>query len=230
MSKSNIIDFYEPQNDSLAVGAVSAKVYLDGQLCDYLVAEKVTLAADEFGQAVLSYYPKDKSVLPEETDCLVRCGQRIIIKTGYDGGIGEYRPQEWQIFAGLVERIDTEISGNQQKTTVIAKDSSVCSKPQLCREVELNCQWPGERISVSRTNIAEITGVKNCSPMHEKQFQIKTLTLLPGFCIGDRITASPDSRDILGVKYDNRSICSIEKIQMDFVNQQIILTAVKKRK
>jgi hypothetical protein len=39
-----------------------------------------------------------------------------------------------------------------------------------------------------------------------------------------------DSRDILGVKYDNRSICWLEKIEMDFTNQQTILTAVKKRK
>jgi len=304
MSKSNTIDFYESQNDSLAVGAVSAKVYLDGQLCDYLVAEKVTLAADaDFNQAVLSYYPKDKSILPEEIDSLVRCGQRIIIKTGYDGGIGEAQPEEMPIFAGFVEQIDTEISEKQQKTTIIAKDSSaklkrktvygatvsnqgqgifiggadtafnpagkanrakqaitqngrsfnafaadektaeyfsfaeatyyllcvyilageliiptlaqleslaggykiidvdvtglnlidalrrccgqaglrfkfvpntgentpaeaiVFFKPAAGREVELNCQWSGERISVSKTNIAEITGRKNYSPV-----------------------------------------------------------------
>jgi hypothetical protein len=63
-----------------------------------------------------------------------------------------------------------------------------------------------------------------------EQLQIKTLILSPAFSIGDRITTSPDSRDILGVEYDNRSVCSLEKVQIDFTNQQTILTAVKKRK
>ncbi|MGB8226281.1 MAG: hypothetical protein WCE45_05380, partial [Sedimentisphaerales bacterium] len=63
-----------------------------------------------------------------------------------------------------------------------------------------------------------------------EQLQIKTMILSPAFSPGDKIITSPDSRDILGVKYDNRSVCRLEKIEMDFINQQTILTAVKKRK
>jgi hypothetical protein len=305
MSKANIIDFYQPGNDSLAIRASSAKVYLDGQLRDYLVAENITLAADnDFNQAILSYYPKDSNLLPEEIDSLVRCGQRVVIKMVYDGGIGKSIPNEIPVFAGLVEQIDTEISSKQQRITVVAKDFSarlkrktvygrgvysdsgqaifiagadaifnpagaanrakqaitqngrsfkafaadendaefftcadaiyylLCNyipageiviptleqlekltcergiidvdvtglnlidalrrccgqagirfkfvpnpsltgpaeaivffRPQLCRNIELNCQWPGERISVSKTNAAEITGKKNYSPV-----------------------------------------------------------------
>lgn len=63
-----------------------------------------------------------------------------------------------------------------------------------------------------------------------ERLQIKTMLLMPAFSCGDRVRTSPDSRDILGVKYDSRSICWLEKIEMDFANQQTILTAVKKRK
>jgi hypothetical protein len=63
-----------------------------------------------------------------------------------------------------------------------------------------------------------------------EQLQIKTMVLSPVFRPGDRVKTCADSRDILGVKYDNRSICWLEKVEMDFANQQTIFTAVKKRK
>ncbi len=122
---SNRIDFFQPQCDSLSIGASSACVYLDGKWCDCLVVENITLAADnDFNQAILSYYPKDDSLLPEETDSVVRYGQQIILKTVYDAGIGSTQPQEIPIFAGFIEEIDTDISSNQQKVMVIARDFS----------------------------------------------------------------------------------------------------------
>ncbi|PKL43532.1 MAG: hypothetical protein CVV39_08560 [Planctomycetes bacterium HGW-Planctomycetes-1] len=125
MSGSNIIDFYEAEKDLLAVGAESAKVYLDGQLCDEIIVENITLAADnDFNQAILSHYPKDSDRLPEEIDSIVRCGQKIIIKAGYDGGIGSVQPQQIPIFAGFVEQINTNIASKRQKITITAKDFS----------------------------------------------------------------------------------------------------------
>ena len=122
---SNRIDFFQPQCNGLSVGAIAAGVYLNGQWCDFLVPEKVSLAADpDFNQAILSYYPKDGSLLPEEINSLVRCGQRIVLKSIYDAGIGAASPEELPIFAGFIEQIDTDISSNQQKVTVIAKDFS----------------------------------------------------------------------------------------------------------
>ena len=302
---SNRIDFFQPQCNELSVGATAASVYLDGQWCDFLVPEKITLAADpDFNQAILSYYPKDNSRLPEEINSLVRCGQRIVLKSVYDAGIGVACPEELPIFVGFVEQIDTDISSSQQRVTIIAKDFSaklkrktvygrsifsgdgqalliagadtvfnpagkpnasgqniirngksfrvfsanenesrfftcadaiyylLCSyvpggelviptlqqlesltcgraivdvdvtglnlidalrrccgqvglrfkfvptfsetapaeaivffKPQNCREVELNCQWPGERLDISKTSIVEVTGRKNFSPV-----------------------------------------------------------------
>ena len=61
-------------------------------------------------------------------------------------------------------------------------------------------------------------------------FQIGTSVLTTGFNAGDRITSSPDSRDILGIRYDPRSICRIERVKMDFLKQQTYLKVVKTRR
>lgn len=61
-------------------------------------------------------------------------------------------------------------------------------------------------------------------------FQVGTSILTTGFNIGDKITPSPDSRDIFNIKYDPQSICCIEKIKMDFLKQQTHLEITKKRR
>ena len=120
MNNSNRIDCYQCPNNLLAVRAAVAKVYIDGQLCDFLVAQKVTLAADnDFNQAILNFYSKD-----DDISSFAVCGQRVEIKIAYDSGIGKTIPDEITVFTGFIEQIDTEISSKQQKITVIAKDSS----------------------------------------------------------------------------------------------------------
>ncbi len=47
---------------------------------------------------------------------------------------------------------------------------------------------------------------------------------------GDRLTSSPESRDLLGLRNDNRSISWIEKVQMDFEEQCTNLKIVRQRK
>jgi hypothetical protein len=114
---SNSIEFFQPQNNNLAVGAVSASVYLDGQFCDSLTVESITMAGEpEFNQAVLNFLPRGlKPTLHDN----VRCGQKIDIKTVYDSGIGVACPDEVVIFSGFIEQIEiTDV------TTIIAKDYS----------------------------------------------------------------------------------------------------------
>jgi hypothetical protein len=48
---------------------------------------------------------------------------------------------------------------------------------------------------------------------------LQTPTLALHFEPGDRVTSSPDSRDLLSVRGDNRSLVWIERVQMDFKNQ-----------
>ncbi len=125
MNMLNRIDFFQPQYNELSAGAITASVYLDGQWCDFLIAERIMLAADpDFSCAVLNYYPKDNSLLSEEVNSLVRCGQKVVLKSVYDAGIETVSPEELPIFAGFIEQIDTDISSNRQTVTIIAKDFS----------------------------------------------------------------------------------------------------------
>jgi hypothetical protein len=73
-------------------------------------------------------------------------------------------------------------------------------------------------------------GLSDLNRSQIERLKIKTLLLSNIFSPGDRIITSPDSRDILGVGYDGRSFCFVEKVEMNFAEQQTILTAVKKRK
>jgi hypothetical protein len=73
-------------------------------------------------------------------------------------------------------------------------------------------------------------GLSDLNRSQTERLKIKTLLLSNIFSPGDRITTSPDSRDILGVGYDGRRFCFIEKVEMNFAEQQTILTTVKKRK
>jgi hypothetical protein len=53
---------------------------------------------------------------------------------------------------------------------------------------------------------------------------------MPIFAVGDIITASADSRDILNIKTEFKNLCIVEQVQLDFANQQTILSAVMKKR
>jgi len=59
---------------------------------------------------------------------------------------------------------------------------------------------------------------------------IQTAYLSFDYRIGDRITCSPESRDLFGCKSDNRSVSWIERVQMDFEKQCTNLKIVRQRK
>ncbi|MHC4740735.1 MAG: hypothetical protein ACYS8Z_02420 [Planctomycetota bacterium] len=58
---------------------------------------------------------------------------------------------------------------------------------------------------------------------------VQTPWLEYDFRVGDRISTSPDSRDLLSVWSDNRSMSTIERVRMDFVGQCTNLKIVRKR-
>ena len=47
---------------------------------------------------------------------------------------------------------------------------------------------------------------------------------------GDGVTCSPDSRDVLGVRRDSRSLFWIERVAMDFQKQQTKLRILRRRR
>jgi len=61
-------------------------------------------------------------------------------------------------------------------------------------------------------------------------FDVQTSYMALDYRVGDRVSTSPDSRDLFGLRSDNRSICWIEQVQMDFRNQYTNLKIVRKRK
>jgi hypothetical protein len=149
---SNRIDFFQSQCDALSTSAATASVYLDGQWCDFLVPQKIMLAADaDFSQAILNYHPKDNDIMPEEIDSVVRCGQKIAIKMVYDEGIGKTIPNEIPVFAGFVEQINTNISSNQQEITVVAKDSSARLRKKTVYGETVSEQGQGVFIAAAET-------------------------------------------------------------------------------
>jgi len=58
---------------------------------------------------------------------------------------------------------------------------------------------------------------------------VQTPHLVFDYRIGDRVTSSPESRDLLACKSDSRSTSWIERVQMDFTNQCTNLKIVRKR-
>jgi len=58
---------------------------------------------------------------------------------------------------------------------------------------------------------------------------VQTPMLALDYWVGDMVTSSPESRDLLSCKSDNRSTCQIVRVQMDFKNQCTNLKIVRKR-
>lgn len=60
-------------------------------------------------------------------------------------------------------------------------------------------------------------------------FDMQTPHLVFDYRVGDRVTSSPESRDLLACRSDNRSTSCIERVQMDFTRQCTNLKIVRKR-
>ena len=58
---------------------------------------------------------------------------------------------------------------------------------------------------------------------------VQTSNLVFDYHLGDRVTSSPESRDLFGCKSDNRSIVWIERVRMDFEKQCTNLKIVRQR-
>jgi hypothetical protein len=58
---------------------------------------------------------------------------------------------------------------------------------------------------------------------------IQTPYLAFDYQVGDRVTSGPESRDLFGLKSDNRSTSCIERVQIDFRNQFTNLEIIRKR-
>jgi len=60
-------------------------------------------------------------------------------------------------------------------------------------------------------------------------FDIETCYLCFGIDVGDRVSTSQQSRDVFGVRRDNRSSARVERVRMDFVRQCTELKVIRSR-
>ena len=105
-------------------------------------------------------------------------------------------------------------------------------RPGEGREVELNLQYAGEKLSISRTNVCELESQKQNEPADSgiiETIDIQTPMVGMHYGVGDRVTVSPDSRDILGVRQDNRSFFWIDRVKIDFEKQCTDLRILRRR-
>lgn len=62
-----------------------------------------------------------------------------------------------------------------------------------------------------------------------ESFDIQTTSLMFDYHLGDIVSTSPESRDLLGCRYDNRSTSRIVRVHMDFEKQCTNLKIVRQR-
>ena len=106
-------------------------------------------------------------------------------------------------------------------------------RPGEGRPVELNLQYAGQQLSISRTNVCQLESEKQYGSADSgviETIDVQTPIMAAHYQVGDRVTVSPDSRDILGVRRDNRSIFWIDRVRMDFEKQCTNLRILRKSK
>jgi len=67
------------------------------------------------------------------------------------------------------------------------------------------------------------------SPATVERVDVRTCALSLHFQPGDKVTACPESRDLLGCRRDNRSVAWIERVHLDFQHQCTNLVVVRQR-
>ncbi len=92
-------------------------------------------------------------------------------------------------------------------------------------------EWLGEPDIVDdSTALYEFVRKKaQASPEIIETVDVQTPYLAFDYRVGDRVTTSPESRDLLSCRSDNRSLSWIERVQMDFKNQCTNLKIIRQR-
>jgi len=211
-------------------------VFIDGVPCPFLeVTEIVRQGSPSFGYAKLQYNraahegPQPAGI--EQAERTAAMGKTVEICRLVNTGIGEVKIEPVCVFAGEVEQVERKLSSGEQVLEITAEDSAA-RPPGSGRIVELNLQYAGEKLSISRTNVCELESEKQNEPADSgiiEVINVQTPILAMHYEVGDRVTVSPDSRDILGVRRDNRSIFWIGRVRMDFERQCTDLRIFRKR-
>lgn len=130
------------------------------------------------------------------------------------------------------EQVGIQFAFKARQAELGPREQIVFYRPSEGRKVELNLQYTGEKLSISRTNVSELHSERRNQPEGSdvvETIDIQTPMVGMHYEVGDRVTVSPDSRDILGVRRDNRSIFWIDRASMDFEKQCTNLRILRRR-
>ncbi len=130
------------------------------------------------------------------------------------------------------EQAEIQFAFKARQAELGSREQIVFYRPGEGPSVELNLQYAGEQISISRTNVCELHSEKQNQPTDSEVIEtidVQTPIVATHYEIGDRVTTSSDSRDILGVRRDNRSIFWIDRASMDFEKQCTNLRILRRR-
>jgi hypothetical protein len=113
----------------------------------------------------------------------------------------------------------------------VAGDAIVFYKSGAGRVAELNCQRAGQRFSISKTNVSKLSVRKSFNAASEvtATIDLETPYLFFDYRVGDRVKSGIDGKDLLGTRRDNKGICRIERVRLDFKNQCTNLRIVRQR-
>jgi len=130
------------------------------------------------------------------------------------------------------EQVGIQFAFKTRQAGLGPREQIVFYRPGEGRKVGLNLQYTGEKLSISRTNVCELESEKQNEPVDSEVIEtidIQTPIVGMHYGVGDRVTVSPDSRDVLGVRRDNRSVFWIDRVIMDFEKQCTNLRILRKR-
>ncbi|HDZ39895.1 MAG TPA: hypothetical protein ENH62_16755 [Marinobacter sp.] len=126
---SNRVDYFAAEETALSVPAGRCVVYVDGMLCPYLeVIEIVRASGPGYGQARLLYNPAlwadGERVAVERIETVAAIGREVSIVTLYNARLGITAVRSVKVFAGRIEEIETQISGDCESVELVARDFS----------------------------------------------------------------------------------------------------------
>ena len=130
---SNRIDFFQSEQTSLALPAVTVSILIDGELCpDLQLIEIIRSGWPDFSWAKFIYnpaaYPTGGFTSAEDIESEFAMGKSISVRQYYNGTPPCAATFSFPIFHGHIERIDTRMSKTGENVEIIAKDFGTALK------------------------------------------------------------------------------------------------------
>jgi hypothetical protein len=120
MIMTNRVDIYQPESDKLTVPAGGAYVFIEGRLCEHLEVTEINQGGmNEFGSARMRLHTNGV-----QADGEIEIGKPVIIKWLYNNLYPAGGAEEIVIFAGEVEKIETNIGPDGEDVEIVARDFS----------------------------------------------------------------------------------------------------------